>query len=267
MTTEESPIVAIKYIPASHERVIGNVGNSDLYQVWWLGGRCGWRPKADLNLEAQAVDWCEKNPGVKLKIIRGRSDSTRKRIQDHLAIAGSIEAVEIEDSKVSEYQKAEKLCALNAAAIALHLLCHPICPQVYSELEEKNPALEMVVSLLGMKENGGYNFIKPKGVENTNLLSWLRDQVAGIFCVEYDNHCIVWDANRKLLMDTDPICPYPVTVTEESLVMFGIKTVERVYQALPSVPRKNSKKRKRTSHCTVCDYEYKSNTPHHPKTS
>jgi hypothetical protein len=269
MNTEEPPIVAIKYIPASPARVIryGNVGNIDSYQVWWFGGRCGWRPKAGLNLEVKVVDWCEKNPGVKLKIIRGRSESSRKRIQDHFATAGSVEAVEIEDSKVSGYQKAGKLGALNAAAIALHLLCRPICPQVYSELEEKNPALEKVVRLLRTKENGGFQFIKPKGVENTYLLSWLLGQVAGIFCVEYDNHCIVWDANRKLLVDTDPICPCPVTITDENLVMFGIKTVEKVYQALPKVPRKNPKKRKRTSHCTECDYECKSNTPHHPKTS
>jgi hypothetical protein len=72
----------------------------------------------------------------------------------------------------------------------------------------------------------------------------LFDQVTGIFCAEYNTHCIVWDATRKLLMDTDPRCPYPATITEENLAMFGIKTVEKVYQALPKVQKKD-KKRKR----------------------
>ena len=234
-------VEAAKYVPLKHKKI----RKSHTVQVWWKGGEVTWEPWSVLDdLDPIFKRDVLKNPCVRRKFTGSHDNSSARNLERFSASVPSGKADDLVEPVKSEYQKAGKLCALNAAVIALDLLGHPICSQLYSELEEKNPALEKVVILLRMKENGGFQFIKPKLVENTNLLSWLLEQVAGIFCVEYNIHCIVWDANRKVLMDTDPICPCPVTITDENLAMFGIKTVEKVYQALPKVQKKD-KKRKR----------------------
>jgi hypothetical protein len=79
---------------------------------------------------------------------------------------------------------------------------------------------------------------------NAQLLGWLLKQVSGIFVVEYNGHCVTWDCEKRLIMDTDKRFPCPLAIDEETLTLLGIERLEKVYKIIPR-QQKNKKGRKR----------------------
>ena len=68
-----------------------------------------------------------------------------------------------------------------------------------------------------------------------------------MFAVEYNGHCVTWDAARKTILDTDPICPDVLPINVNTLEELGIKCVEKAYQIFPKEvkgkkPRRSKKK-------------------------
>jgi hypothetical protein len=233
---------AVKYVPQKCTKLFGKT-----IQVWWEGGTTTWEPQSVLHdLNPSIGRYVHNNPQVKYKCTGGRSPCSppgQTGERPPSPAAG-------EPTAALRYQEANRFCALNAAAMAVQVLGDPLSPEVYRDLRQEDPTLEKVVHLLREKKYGSYQFMKPKGIQRTDLRTWLLDQKAGVFCVEYSGHCSVWDTERKLLRDTDPEFPDPIKATDENLAGMGIHAVDKVYQALPRLQKKQKKRTRTPDNCT-----------------
>ncbi len=55
---------------------------------------------------------------------------------------------------------------------------------------------------------------------------------------EVGGHCYTWDANKKVIIDTDPKHAEPLDIStvasmEKTLRVLGIKTISMLYQIIP----------------------------------
>ena len=104
--------------------------------------------------------------------------------------------------------------------------------------------LEDLMNEINTSEGTPCQLHKIHGVDRTKLLAWLQLQSEGVFVVEFDGHCISWDAKRKLLLDTDPLFPHPLSLTADNMALFGITQVEKAFQIVRTGSA-NPKKRNR----------------------
>jgi len=247
---DRETVHAVKYVPQKFTQLFDKT-----IQVWWENGTTTWEPQSVLRYLHPSIGiYVQENPRVKYKCTGGRSPcSPPGKTEDRppSPAAG-------EPTAAIRYQEANRFCALNAAAIAVQLLGDPLSPEVYRDLRQEDPTLEKTVHLLREKKYGSYQFLKPKGIQRTDLLTWLLDQKAGVFCVEYGGHCSVWDTEQKLLRDTDPEFPNPIKATNENLAGLGIHAVDKAYQALPRLQKKPKKRTRTPDNCTLARRRHRS---------
>jgi hypothetical protein len=92
--------------------------------------------------------------------------------------------------------------------------------------------------LLGLKEaikavknlNGRYRFHKP-GVDNLRLLPFLAG-ASGKWVIEFDAHCVVYDADKQLVYECDASYPaFGIHVTPESLAALELfpRSISKCY--------------------------------------
>ena len=65
----------------------------------------------------------------------------------------------------------------------------------------------------------------------------------GVYAVEYNAHCLTWDAYKQLIMDSDTRFPTPLPINQATLNALQIKRAEKAYEIIPCA----KKKRKRCS--------------------
>jgi hypothetical protein len=160
------------------------------------------------------------NPGVKRKFTGAVHDFERMSAEVNSLVECCPPGVLVEVVD-GTYQEANKYCAINCAALAFSLDGNPLRQDVYDQLKKKDPPLESVIDMLSQKTNGSHQSRKPKGISNVQLLAWLHQQTLGVYAVEYDGHCVVWDASKKLILDTDPRHRYPLQITDNTLSVLG----------------------------------------------
>ena len=199
----EGKVLAGMYVPRSQH------GKKLCYRVWWEDGSCTWVPLRNLDtLDPVFVESLQKNPGVKRDFDGGRSS--------RLSAADGTSVGEI------KHQEFGVQCALNAVANGIH-----IPSGIYEELSPFKLSLTQVADRLRVH---GYHFGKRKGDDH---LEWLLQQSTGIFAVRSDGHCVTWDADKQVILDTDPCFPSPLPINTFTLATLDIQKVDKVYRILP----------------------------------
>jgi hypothetical protein len=86
--------------------------------------------------------------------------------------------------------------------------------------------------------------MKPKRVLQSQLLSWLKSQSTGVFAIQFGKHCVTWCANEQVIIDSDPVHPSPIVISDSNLYLLGITYVDYCYQVIQNSVRVSKKKRK-----------------------
>ena len=48
----------------------------------------------------------------------------------------------------------------------------------------------------------------------SDLLAWMREEASGVFAVEFDGHCVTWDAQKKTISDRcTTVSSHPIPIT------------------------------------------------------
>jgi len=113
-------------------------------------------------------------------------------------------------TEIIMFQVQGRLCALNAVANAM-----TIPMELYEEIKKQNPELKRVVERV--RQAGIAHFHKVKEENDKDLQAKMLDQKSGIFAVRFGTHCLTWDANSQVILDTDPEYPHPLPINEQLL--------------------------------------------------
>jgi hypothetical protein len=129
-----------------------------------------------------------------------------------------------------KHQAKGEFCALHSVANAI-----PLPQELYDFIHDKARLFELEGVRVVINEWTGTpcQLHRIKGVQKTDFLAWLRRQVEGIFAVEFNGHCVTWDAASQLIMETDPDFPHPLPITDQTLIALGINVVEKAYRIVP----------------------------------
>ena len=128
-----------------------------------------------------------------------------------------------------QFQSSVGYCALNSVALlctlplALYERIHAMGAS--TQLEQVSKVLNGPAMPCQLHRPRDANRRK---LNNTQLLPWLKEQTSGQYAVEFDGHCVAWDADAQVITDTD--AGEPVSITPENIQLLGIRTVELCYR-------------------------------------
>ena len=90
---------------------------------------------------------------------------------------------------------------------------------------------------------------RAKGVHRTGIIDYLVGQTAGkyLLLTEHGRHCVAVDADRGLIMETDPAFPRPQPLSRTGFDALGVRGVHSCRRVVPKQRRKPSRKRKRAA--------------------
>lgn len=181
----------------------------------------------------------EAQSGKRVKLTGARCKAIQVSEPSGIFVLPGQSAGLVSHSVTVEHQVAGGFCALHSVANAVAL-----SRELYGLLYAKGPLceLEQIRAVINEWKGAPCQLHQVK-VENTYLLSWLLQQTEGLFAIEFlcntRYHCVTWDAAKQVILDTDPVFPIPVPVT--NLQELGISAVEKAYRIVPC----GDKKRKR----------------------
>ena len=189
---ETMEVVAIQYTPRAQCRH-QTLTRGCCWQIWGVDGSHLWTTRAALKgVDPQYISEALKTQ-KRLKLTGKRACSESETLPTHSTLPLIFEP----------HQDVQGYCALNAVANAFLLQSRTIPSHVYDELIARGPflALESVVARL----RGQAEFRKPKGVcAGPTLLRFLQQQKEGVFAIEFNAHCVTWNAHLQLVIATDP---------------------------------------------------------------
>jgi hypothetical protein len=232
-------VLAGRYCPRKGKKRRGGA----CYQIWWLNKTVTWEPKWCLEtLDRRFLDKMHSQQGKRVKFTGSKGVELGIWFETIRPCGlgvnplpwGTVSPV------IITHQKHGSLCALNSVANGISV------PAIlYDALFAVDPPLEQVVNSL----NDKVGVLTKVSVSDTKLMPWLLAQKEGVYAVESDGHCITWDCDRGLLLDTDPRFPSPLPATSASLVCMGFTALLKAYRLDPPPPRvrKRRKKRKKMS--------------------
>ena len=141
-----------------------------------------------------------------------------------------------------EHQAADEYCSLNSIANAV-----PLSEELYKFIQTKGPLfdLEGIRNILNEKKGTPCQLHHIKAVQKTDLFEWLRRQKSGIFAVQFNTHCVTWDAMCARIIETDPRFPRAMHINDTTLNTLGLnsKSIEVAFKIVATMT-KNPKKRK-----------------------
>jgi hypothetical protein len=242
-------LIRVQYVPRS----TGHHGNT--YHCWWGDNSHTWEPRRSVeNLRTQRrLKWAQMHtvtiggfyPTIKFTGAHGAEAVSRLESNCLPVVHGGRMGRRIEDHATPTFHRdAGKLCALNCVVNGMLTRGMQMSPELYASIAGTDPSLEEVVNLSHRK--CAAEFSKPNGINNDNLLDWLLTQIAGVFGVEYNGHCVTWLAEEQAILDTDPRNNDKLPINENTLARLGISTVEKVYEICEMRPV-TSKKRRRNA--------------------
>lgn len=166
-------------------------------------------------------EWIKKmrdNPNKKINFTGAHSDDVKKAITE---LSPSIRQLLEKASENVKFQDYNSQCALNSIANGV-----TIPPSVYNYL--KNQTLDLVEVVTFLTKHG-FCIWKLRNL-NGNKLSWLIGQRKGVYAVQYGAHCITWNCNTGLLLDSSSGLPHPLRIRKESISLLGIKRIDKIYK-------------------------------------
>jgi hypothetical protein len=140
-----------------------------------------------------------------------------------------------EDIAIKHQREDGKLCALSSVANAVDFPLEELERLKKTGLQLKRRGCTRSVRFSKPRDNEG------EVISKEQLLPWLLDQQSGLFFVEYNTrratldtketgyiyakhvtNCVIWDATKKMIMDSDP-WHHEFPIDEHNLSTIGIK--------------------------------------------
>jgi hypothetical protein len=132
-------------------------------------------------------------------------------------------------------------CVLNSICNALPVT-HALSETFYKDLKQLGPILDFKGLLRYVAEERFYIpfFVKKvKTQEQVDLLHIFKYKESGVYAIQVHEggHCYTWDANKKVIIDTDPEHPEPLDISTEdslnkTLRVLGINTITFAYEII-----------------------------------
>ena len=221
-------------------------GGVPYYKVYWASGRPTEEPLAHLDgVDPEWIAKADAARGNKAVLLTGaRKHGTSCALSSRKGLTSRPTASLIQ---------APQHCVLNS----LRNLLGEALPQTCADAIEAMGASISVSNLAKGATRGSSSMRLPfmlqrlKGVQRTPLLDYLaRETTSGkyLLMTERGSHCIAVDADRRLVMESDPAFPHPQPL---SAAGFEALKVQNVHSCRRVVPKKApSRKRKR---CTAAE--------------
>jgi hypothetical protein len=214
-------------------------GGRRWWTVWWDGlDKPCQLPLRNLDrIDADKLEEARQKLGKRFKLTGAKRGSVDSSERSDSMVPVTLSSLQLRHCPVKHQAKGE-LCAVFSVANVVD-----IPPALYDHIRGKGGLFELegVRDILNQAKGSPCKLHRVKGVQRTDLLAWLLEQTAGVFTVEFDGHCVSWDAARQLILETDPGFPFALWITPETLAVLGIKQVEKAYR----IVKCGGKKRKR----------------------
>ena len=211
---DEFPLVAIKYLKDA-------VG--DYFGVWWdHKDRYTEEPWSLLTNIGQEtlMDLKMNRPGVKVYITGARHGSEHQP-DPHTTRNDNNTKTALRKIK---HQHQSGFCALNAVINLVDLPEHLV-----TAIKSKGPTYSHTEMSRQILQTKGCS-VRLRKVKHPSKIEYLKMQTAGKFLVYFGGHCISWDSDDGVLMDTHPDYPYALPITPENIAMLGADKVTLVYR-------------------------------------
>ena len=211
-------------------------GHGAHWTIWDMHGRHFQLPIKSLDgIDREKIKEAKKQPRTRVKLIGARYDAAEilPEIGQETFI---VPALPVGGIAVAKYQVTGGFCALNAVANLFELTL-----DLFQSIVSLGPLtdLRIVRNVINGYKKTPCKLHRIKGVNNVQLLPWLRNQTTGKYAVEFGHHCISWDADNQWIIDTDPaLGTAPMTISDELLEALRIKKVERAFR-IEKVIKKN----------------------------
>jgi hypothetical protein len=214
-------------------------GGRRWWTVWWVGLDKPYRlPFKNLDcIDADKLEEARQKPGKRVKLTGAKCGSV-----DSSERSGSVVPCGLGLGLVGhvpvKHQVKGKFCALLSVANVVDLPS-----ALHDHIRDQGGLFELegVRAILNEWPGTPCQLHCVKRVQRTDLLAWLLEQTEGVFTVEFNGHCVSWDAARQLILETDPGFPFALWITAETVAALGIKQVEKAYR----IVKCGGKKRKR----------------------
>jgi hypothetical protein len=208
--------------------------------VWWIGlDKPSQIPLKNLDcIDDDKLEEARQKPGKRVKLTGAKRGSVVWSERSDSMVPATLSSLQVRHCPVKHQAKGE-FCAVFSVANVVD-----IPPALYDHIRDEGGLFELegVRDILNQAKGSPCKLHRVKGVQRSDLLPWLLEQIEGVFTVEFDGHCVSWDAARQLILETDPGFPFALWITPETLAVLGIKQVEKAYRIIKS---SGGKKRKR----------------------
>jgi hypothetical protein len=203
-------------------------GHGTHWTIWDINGYPFQLPVRSLDgIDRDKIKEAKKQPRTRVKLIGARYDAVEilPEIGQETFIVPALPVGEI---AVAEYQVTGGFCALNAVANLFKL---PL--DMYQSIVSLGPLTDLrtVRNVINGYKKTPCKLHRIKGVNNVQLLPWLRAQTTGKYAVEFGHHCVSWDAAEQVIFETDPTFGNRgLAITDALLDALRIKKAECVFR-------------------------------------
>ena len=205
-------------------------GHGAHWTIWDINGYPFQLPVRSLDgIDRDKIKEAKKQPRTRVKLIGARYDAVEilPEIGQETFIVPALPVGEI---AVAEYQVTGGFCALNAVANLFKL---PL--DMYQSIVSLGPLTDLrtVRNVINGYKKTPCKLHRIKGVNNVQLLPWLRAQTTGKYAVEFGHHCVSWDAAEQVIFETDPTFGNSgLAITDALLDALRIKKVECAFRVV-----------------------------------
>jgi hypothetical protein len=210
-------------------------GTRKWFTAWGAHGKPFQVRRSALNVDQDKIEEAKQQPGKRCKLTGARCDVDVGSSKTDLALFTGLGLEVRHDLPSAKYQVSKEFCAVNSVANLIDL------PKVlYDHITKQGKMLELekVRNIINGWKSTPCQLHRIKGVENTHLLAWLLQQKQGKFAVEFDGHCISWNAEKNYILETDPSYGQgALEITDQLLVALDIKKLERVFRIVETKVR------------------------------
>ena len=204
--TVEDGVLALRYLNYQHVE-------SGYFGVWWDDNKTyteePWANLVNIG-EDFLQDLRDTKPGQKVMLTgkRRRCDVLELPAGDGLL-----------------YQDREGYCSLNAVR---NLVTLP--EELVDAIKKEGPMYSHTAMSRQIHRSVGCPIRLDKVKCSMDKLRFLQGQTEGLFVVYFEGHCLSWDANRRVILDTDPMYPDMLAIDDKTIEMLNIRNVSTVYR-------------------------------------
>ena len=216
------------------------------YKVYWASGRPTEEPLAHLDgVDRAFIDKADAARGEAVLLTGARKDRSSRVGSSRKGLTSRVTAFLIQ---------APQYCVLNSLRNLLgddDALLPETCVAAIAALGPSISVKDLVgATTLGRSVALRLPFMleRAKGVHRTDIIDYMVGQTAGkyLLLTEHGRHCVAVDADRGLIMESDPAFPQPQPLSRAGFDALGVRGVHSCRRVVPKKARR-SRKRKRAA--------------------